>query len=466
MSEKRKVFVSYSRADKDKVLPLVKNLEKNVGTKFWIDESGIDCAAQFLNVISKAIKDCQIVLFMLSDNSINGEWTQREIMFAKECGKRVVPVILDGRGLRDWTELYFVNVNYVDATNKSQLEKLSNEIVDWLEHESVVEPSDPKPDPPKPHTIDVIKRIMSRLVAPLKNVLSIIAVLLIILFVVGIYLVDDKEEVDEKEPQETEMEQGNDTIDSSSVNISVEPVVETVPTTKPTTTEVSSQKTSTPKAPITETPTENKQNINKEETTTTSPTASTTSSTTSQLATEDAIKVHAYVDLGLSVKWATCNVGANSPEEYGDYYAWGETFTKSSYEKSNSETWGKNIGDIGGTYRDVAHVKWGGNWRMPTRAEFNELLDTVNCTWAFDSLNGKMGYKITSLKNGNFIFLPAAGLYDGSSLIYADQDAYYWSSTASEGNNLGAIHLIYTFKEHIKFDARRYYGHTVRPVTE
>ena len=72
------------------------------------------------------------------------------------------------------------------------------------------------------------------------------------------------------------------------------------------------------------------------------------------------INGHEYVDLGLSVVWATCNVGAESPEDYGDYYAWGETQTKPSYDISNCETWKKDIGDIENTNRDVAHVKWGG----------------------------------------------------------------------------------------------------------
>ena len=102
---------------------------------------------------------------------------------------------------------------------------------------------------------------------------------------------------------------------------------------------------------------------------------------------------HAYIDLGLSVKWATYNVGADSPDEYGDYYAWGETATKSSYYAKNCITWEQEVGDISGTLQyDAATAKWGGSWRMPSLEEFNELQN--NCTWEWTTLGGANGYKV------------------------------------------------------------------------
>ena len=106
---------------------------------------------------------------------------------------------------------------------------------------------------------------------------------------------------------------------------------------------------------------------------------------------------HDWVDLGLSVKWATCNVGADNPNQPGDCYAWGETRTEEYYE-GNCETYGKCIEDIKGTERDVAHGLWGGDWRMPTPAEFEEL--SCRCDWELVD----DGYKITG-PNGNSIFL-------------------------------------------------------------
>ena len=177
------------------------------------------------------------------------------------------------------------------------------------------------------------------------------------------------------------------------------------------------------------------------------------------------INGHEYVDLGLSVKWATCNVGASSPEEYGDYYAWGETSTKSSYDTDNCETWGKSIGDIKGTSRDVAHVKWGGSWRMPTEAEFEELLDSDNCTWTWTTQGGHKGYKVTSKKNGNSIFLPAAGCRNGMLLSCPDAGCSYWSSTPYESSTQDAYYLLFFSSLHTT-RYYRYLGHSVRPVAE
>ena len=160
---------------------------------------------------------------------------------------------------------------------------------------------------------------------------------------------------------------------------------------------------------------------------------------TNTYAATGAINGHEYVDLGLSVKWATCNVGASSPEDYGDYYAWGETETKASYDEDNCETWEKKIGDIGGTSRDVARVKWGGPWRLPTLDEIRELED--NCDYEWTTLNGVKGVKYTSRKNGNSIFLPAAGWRRGTSLDGAGEYGDYWGSTPYEGDSQSAYGL-------------------------
>ena len=180
--------------------------------------------------------------------------------------------------------------------------------------------------------------------------------------------------------------------------------------------------------------------------------------------TTGTINGHEYVDLGLSVKWATCNVGASKPEDYGNYYAWGETYTKSSYDSDNCETYGKNIGDIGGTARDVAHVKWGGTWRMPTLDEIEELLD--NCDYEWTTLNGVYGGKFTSKKNGKSIFLPAAGWRYGTSRGNAGSHGYYWSSPPYESYTQVACNLYFGSDNH-DWDWRyRYYGRSVRPVSE
>ncbi len=164
---------------------------------------------------------------------------------------------------------------------------------------------------------------------------------------------------------------------------------------------------------------------------------------------------HEYVDLGLpsGTLWATCNIGASSTDEIGDYFAWGEVETKSSYtwgsdykwgvwddnDKTNygitkyNQTDGKTILDLSD---DAAYVNWGDKWRMPTREEQEELLEKCEIEWSYvrnkagEAVNG---YKLTG-PNGNSIFFPiATGLYDGSVLYNQEQEdggyAYYWSSS-------------------------------------
>ncbi|MBO5848034.1 MAG: DUF1566 domain-containing protein [Bacteroidales bacterium] len=186
------------------------------------------------------------------------------------------------------------------------------------------------------------------------------------------------------------------------------------------------------------------------------------------------INGHEYVDLGLSVKWATCNVGAETPEAYGNHYAWGETTTKSEYTKENCQTNGLSIsqlqsqgyidseGKLTAQY-DAATANWGGDWRMPTYDELKELED--NCTWTWTTQNGVKGYKVTSMTNGNSIFLPAAGFRNGSSLI-AGSDCFYWSSTPYKGNSSRAYILHFHSSYHGVSDFSRGRGRSARPVLE
>ena len=213
-----------------------------------------------------------------------------------------------------------------------------------------------------------------------------------------------------------------------------------------------------------------------------------------------------YVDLGLSVKWATFNVGATAPEEYGDYFAWGEIepYYEAGYAQENPQAhWkdgksqGYNIdwasykyynngitkygGEYGGNDNyeillpedDVAHVIWGGSWRMPTKAEFLELMDEANCTWSWICpMIGVYGYRITSKINGyedNSIFLPAAGYRSGT--YYSEGKAgHYWSSslylnTHTSGFACLMIAGYFNNEDNIGFYTdERYTGYTVRPV--
>ena len=193
---------------------------------------------------------------------------------------------------------------------------------------------------------------------------------------------------------------------------------------------------------------------------------------------------HEYVDLGLSVKWATCNVGATKPEEYGDYFAWGETQPKSYYDWSNYK-WCNGSDDTQTKYctnssygivdhktvleaaDDAATVNWGGSWRMPTKAEQNEL--RTECTWTWTTENGLNGYRITSNKAGytdKSIFLPAAGARYCSDLLNAGSYGFYWSSSLRTDYpyNAEGWCFLSDYKDLI-YDSRNY-GRSVRPVCQ
>ena len=161
---------------------------------------------------------------------------------------------------------------------------------------------------------------------------------------------------------------------------------------------------------------------------------------------------YGWVDLGLSVKWATSNIGAYVPEGYGDYYAWGETETKEEYSwetykwcngayntltkynyKSSFGTVDKK--EVLKYEDDIAHVKLGGRWRMPTMKELDELKN--NCTWLWTQIKGINGYKVTG-PNGNSIFLPAAGYREDMILNNVGSSGNYWFSSLNSDHPLEA----------------------------
>jgi len=175
------------------------------------------------------------------------------------------------------------------------------------------------------------------------------------------------------------------------------------------------------------------------------------------------------IDLGLpsGTKWACCNVGASAPEGYGNYYTWGETQPKSvynwdTYQYGSSGDNVVNIGsDIAGTQYDAATANWGVPWRMPSKAQIQELLNNCSSTWT--TQNGVNGRKFTG-PNGGTIFLPAAGSRWGDELGSLGSWGDYWSSTLNEGNPNYAYGLGFDSDGAYCYDYGRNYGHSVRPV--
>ncbi len=193
---------------------------------------------------------------------------------------------------------------------------------------------------------------------------------------------------------------------------------------------------------------------------------------------------HEWVDLGLSVKWATCNVGATTPEAYGNYYAWGETETKKNYlldtykygsaynaltKYCNNSSYGEdNFTDNLTTLEssdDAAAKNWGDNWRMPTDAEWTELREQCDWIWADDyNSTGIAGYEVKSKTNGNSIFLPAAASRYGDNPYDAGSYGGYWSSSLYPDYPGYAWSVYFSSDGVDRYNYGRYGGHSVRPV--
>lgn len=170
-----------------------------------------------------------------------------------------------------------------------------------------------------------------------------------------------------------------------------------------------------------------------------------------------------FIDLGLSVKWAVRNIGAENPEDYGDYFAWGETSVKSSYNKENSLTNGKMMYGISGNdHYDAARANWGYPCRMPTLEEYNELRE--KCTWKWTTRNGVGGQLVTG-PNGKSIFLPAAGVLSGTEFDSQGNNGCYWSASPYEEDNVNAYNNIFNSNGYWGSMRSRGDGLTIRPVS-
>ena len=199
-----------------------------------------------------------------------------------------------------------------------------------------------------------------------------------------------------------------------------------------------------------------------------------------------------YVDLGLSVKWATCNLGASTPTEYGGYYQWAGTKdvsdTKINLDMYNcpyhsGSSWNKgwtkyNTDPSYGTVDnktvleaidDAASVALGGKWRMPTAEEWQELRNPDNCSWTLTTIDGVNGYKVQSKKSGytdNWIFLPAAGYRNSNDLYDVGSFGNYWSSSLKSDRPGDAYNMWFYLSSFYRTHNYRFYGYSVRPVSE
>ena len=194
---------------------------------------------------------------------------------------------------------------------------------------------------------------------------------------------------------------------------------------------------------------------------------------------------HEWVDLGLpsGTLWATCNVGASSPEDYGDYFAWGETKPK-GYAENYSYNWStykwchgsgdsltkyctlSEYGSVDNMIEleyedDAAFVNWGAKWRMPSQEQISELVE--KCSWYWTTRNGQEG-RLVKGPNGNTLFLPAAGYRVDRSRYLADWSGYYWSRTVATSNPNCACSVFFYAPNWFWSSGSRRLGYSVRAV--
>ena len=320
------VFVSYTRADKDIVFPFVAQLEKELHIRCWIDLSGIETGDQFEDVIMEAIDTSTIVLFMLSDHSLKSDWTRREVFYAHNMRKRVLPIVIDGKGLRGWFLFHFGNIDFIDITSEEQRSKLSMNLRGWL----------------------------------------------------GI-----------------------------------------------------------------------------------------------TLSFTGMANNHKWVDLGTGVKWSVVNLGAESLEDSGEFFAWGETAPKTEYSwltykfGNSPDQLAKYVPDGLSTLDecdDAVRKAWGSPWRIPTKNEFLLLLESCEKVWA--SHNGCYGWRFTSKINGESIFFPAAGYINDSLASGKGSIGRYWTSSVDEKDPGFAWSLFFNSITVNRLFGYRCSGLVIRPVAD
>lgn len=548
-----RIFISYKREDKEVVFKIKDNIEKHVGEKCWIDLDGIESDAQFVNVIINAIDEAEIFLFMYSKKhaeitDFEIDWTIREINYAQTEGKRIIFLNIDRTPLSKWFKMMFGLKQQVDVHSNVAMNKLYADLTKWLEKRSegseislksdldcrvykdglewcslrkgetkvvlllkgtyklnfvsnensadyyeedcVVEDNDIKKylnisllpikekreKEEKRKSGNMWKEKLGAIGTNLKNGIlvnkqlfsKLAIVLAIIVMLFGLFYTiynefsngggDKKERYEEKTTRAyingrwvtVDAEEGWVTVDSRIENHNNKEVVCVAEEIVCVAEEV----------------------VESDE-------------------MKEKINGHEYVDLGLSVKWATCNMGATKPEELGDYFAWGETTTKTDYSwatykycKGTYTTITKyctisrygNNGFIDNKIvldleDDAAHVNWGGPWRMPTKGEQREL--KKKCTWIRTNQNGVNGYKVVG-KNGNSIFFPdvcfmkGTELYDDAGLYgYGWKDVAALLSSTLNADCPNGVYGMYLNPDRGEYDGGGYfraYGRPIRPV--
>ena len=497
------IFISYSRKD-FKVVSKIAQKVSDAGYSVWMDVDGIESGDEFKSKIAFAIKNSKLFLFFSSLASNKSEWTVKEVNYAIKKKIPIIPIRLDNADYNDSVDFDLAGLDFIQYDDTLGIDFVIQKLMRSLEKK--VKPSIKKNVSVNKETLlssctvtldkggvnKDVKVTGGNNVA--KNIGKIVlAVLVIVVFGCIVFALGNNTSKQRDESHVLDsLAIVKRQFEDSIAKIKYEQF------RKDSITEQTRLENERKQKEAERVAAENKrketeriaaENKRKEAERIA---AENKRKETERIAAEKRkqqqlqatiINGHEYVDLGLSVKWATCNVGATKPEEYGGYYAWGETEEKEDYSWSTykwcngSETpmtkycTNNSYGTVDNKTTldledDVAHVKWGGSWRMPTKAELNELLN--NCTWTWTTQNDVNGYKVTG-PNGNSIFLPAAGFRLGSNLYYSGSFGHFghfWSGSLYESDSYNAYRLLFSSGDYGVYNYYRFLGFTVRPVSE
>ena len=465
------IFISYSRKD-FKVVSKIAQKVSDAGYSVWMDVDGIESGDEFKSKIAFAIKNSKLFLFFSSLASNKSEWTVKEVNYAIKKKIPIIPIRLDNADYNDSVDFDLAGLDFIQYDDALGIDFVIQKLMRSLEKK--VKPSIKKNVSVNKETLsssctvtldnggvnkdvkvtggnDVAKNIGKIVLA----VMGVIVVFGCIVFALGNNTSKQRDESHVLDSLAIVKRQFEDSI----AKIKYEQF----------------RKDSIAE----QTRLENERKQREAERI-----AAEKRKKQQLQAKRTIINAHEAIDLGLpsGIKWATCNVGANSPEEYGGYYAWGETEEKSNYNydwstykwcNGSENTMTKYCTDSDdGTVDnktvldpedDVAHVKWGGSWRMPTKKEQDEL--HYKCTWTWTAQNGVKGYRVTG-PNGNSIFLPAAGYRNGIAVCDRGYCGFCWSSSLYSNDSDSAYYLYFYDRNYGWSNGYRYYGLSVRPVSK
>ena len=500
------VFISYSRKDST-IVNSFKDKLVAAGYKIWMDKDGIESGDEFKRKIASAIRESKVFIFFSSATSNESEWTVKEVNYAIKKKIQIIPIKLDKADYNESVDFDLCGVDFIQCNGSKDIHDTVGKLLRSLKNrigdgslEQVVEREDGAEtggDDVNPSNNFWDFFASSTFKVSFRYFCSIVIVVSVGVGFWSSFMVDSVPPELEYAPIKNYSEQVEDKYSQSD-----KPAPDEVLGHRPANSPGESDSNGvTPESRTVEEyspcPTCYGSGIKYEFDVFNNmymalpcPDCSGSGILPDKQFKEQEISVNKsfingreYVDLGLpsGIKWATCNIGATKPEGYGGYYAWGETEEKDCYDWSTYKWCNGSKGSITkyctdssyGTVDnktvlepqdDVAHVRWGGRWRMPTIEEQKELLDNCTCTWT--TQNGVKGYKVTSKTNGNSIFLPAAGCHNGAGVNLEGVLGSYWSASL-DGDSSGFAYCLDLSSDNCGMDScGRSYGRSVRPVSE